>query len=153
MKIVRRYFLFMLIFSQILAQSAYCMDAGPQDLVRHFYAWYIQKAWLDPTPKGGKKPEVFNDEIYKYVSVYAVDRLRVEYERMNMDCDYFTQSQDFEEKWANTLTVSDPIRIDDHTSVVLVGFEADAPVRLGVFVQKENKGYRIIKVEYLGGPP
>jgi hypothetical protein len=151
MKIIYKYVLFTAIILHIQIQNIYCIDASQQELVHSFYTWYIQKEWFDPMQTGGRKPAIFNNEIYKYVSACTVERCRLEYKRMNIDSDYFTKSQGFDQKWLNSMTVSNPIQLEEHTSVILVDFDQASTLSLAVFVQKENTSYRIIRVEYLYG--
>ena len=127
-------------------QYGYSANSGEKELVRDFYQWYLHKIEHEhgsPT---------YDDAIYKYVSKCTAEKIRMDLKRGIVDWDYFTVSQDTIETWESTLTVYDPIQIDEHVSIVPVNFDphVGGPA-LAVFVRKENESFKIIKIEDLYG--
>jgi len=127
-------------------QNAYCLDVSSKEVVRNFYKWYIPKIF-------DKKDAFFNDEIYKYVWACTVEKLRLDRKRATLGCDFFTASQDFDDKHGlDTMMIYNPIPINKNTSVVCVDFYkmfGNESLSLAVFVEKKKGSFFITKVESL----
>lgn len=111
----------------------------PQDLVRDFYAWYIEEI------KDLRNAPITNDAIYKYVYACTVNKCRIDLKQGRVYSDYFLRGNDFDYEYAKKmLTVHAPVNITDKVSLIPVGGDLSSIV---VFVQKTKEGWRIIKVE------
>ena len=93
-----------------------------------------------------------DDEIYKYVYVCTVKRLRMEHKMGVGDADYFLKSQDFNTEFLKSLSIHNAIKINDTVSIIPIDFDVknNFPVLI-VFMQKEDGSWRITKVEYERG--
>lgn len=140
-----------IIFSCLLflrGENAQCAEQTADDLVRDFYAWYVEK-------KNSMSPRGFpehDDAIYSYVYACTVNRLRVDIKKGAMDSNYFLKSNDFDYEYVKKiLRVHTPVKIDNSLTLVPVGGAKSS--FLVAFVQKTKEGWRIIKVEngYLYG--
>ena len=93
-----------------------------------------------------------DDEIYKYVYVCTVKRLRMEHKMGVGDADYFLKSQDFNTEFLKSLSIHNSIKINDTVSIIPIDFGAKNNFpSLIVFVQNEDRVWRITKVEYNRG--
>jgi len=129
-------------------RNAYCFNTNPKEVVYNFYKWYIPKLNTEY-----RKDPFFDDEIYKYVWACTVEKLRLDRKRAMLGCDFFTASQDFDDKHGlDMMTVYDPIPVNRNTSVVCVDFYkmfGEESLTLAVFVEKKKGSFFITKVESL----
>lgn len=116
----------------------------PEATVRAFYVWYIKR----DSQSHGFTP--LDDEIYRYVSKGTVDLLRQEYKSNEFpDADYFTNTQDYDEKdWLAHIKVRSLAMVDDVALVsVTLGKETKTTVKTNiVFLRQQNGAWKIIRV-------
>jgi hypothetical protein len=125
------------------AQIGYCEHYSPSQVVRQFYQWYLQS----------DTNSIYHHEIYKYVDLYTVEKCRTHLERGILDSDYFTDSQDPDPAWVNSLDIQKTVKLDDSTDMVLLNFSKetkDTPW-LAVFLHQEQGVFHITKVQSLNG--
>ena len=135
--------IFVIFAVSIVLCDALCItckaEQTPEELVADFYKWY--SADYDT-----RIDQEFDDEIYNYVYACTVNKHRVNMEKGIVYSDYFAKGNALYYDLLKTLRVHKAVRITDEVSVVPVGFGDELPYMI-VFVQRENDGWKIIKVE------
>jgi hypothetical protein len=125
-------------------QTGYCAEDSPERRVRLFYQWYLTADFAETHP-------VNTSTIYDHVAPCTVQMCRERLERGMLEADYFLDAQDTGDNWAEAITVSPPIAINPTTCLVAVSFDRNGPTahHLAVFLDKSDKGWRIMKVQGL----
>ena len=144
---LKQFLIFMMLIGAGIAYSAkdsYAQGTGtPEQLVHDFYVWYGKSYEAMPLPE-------MNDEIYKYVSVYTVNRCRIDYLKFCKDSDYFMKGNGIEAEDFVNMIIGKAVPVGDGVMVVPVTLTARGLERLPhfiVFVRKEEGKWRVIKVE------
>ncbi|MCX4165328.1 MULTISPECIES: DUF3828 domain-containing protein [Paraburkholderia] len=117
----------------------------PEATARAFYSWYIPRL-----AKDGNYP-LMDKEIYHYVNKGTVDLLRFDYKKNKFAdrAEYFTKSQDFDEKdWLANMTLHPAITLDD-VVIVPVTFGSKEKNTVVVFLRKIDGVWKITKVDDL----
>jgi hypothetical protein len=128
------------------SQYTHSNQHSAKDVVHIFYVWHLQNEIK-------KVMSVSQNEIYSYVNACTIKKQRAELARGTIGSDYFTDSQDPDPAWIDTMVIHDAIKLDDNTSMVIVSFNPtakDAP-RLSVFLQRESGTFYITKIVNLKG--
>jgi hypothetical protein len=124
-------------------QNGYCQDNTPENFVKDFYIWYLDKYIKH-------EKQLNDDAIYKYVDLSLIKKLKIDKKRIVMDFDYFITGQDYLDEIK--IEVYNAIKINDATLVVPVNLWNDIKINpehlptVLVFLEKENEKFRIIKV-------
>lgn len=128
-----------LVLAPMQSRAAANAAQGPEDVVRAFYAWYIEAMRDDrATPE-------HDDAIVTWVSPCTVERLRRDFKKGIVDANYFLNTQDFEYDVFTRLMRTHPaVYLDDTLALVPVG---GAEAHVLVFVSATRDGWRITKVE------
>ena len=121
-------------------RMAHAAGQGPEEVVRDFYMWYL------PLEENGQLSPLDSEDIYKYVYHGTVSNLRIKYAMYMLDWDYFLCAQEIDPELLTALAVHKAVPVTDTISLVAVGVKEKTPYLLA-FVQKENDGWRITKIE------
>ena len=105
----------------------------PQVVIKGFYEWYIRSIArnIDPFKKG-------RITLKKYVTL----KLIREIEKTELDADYFLQSQDWDDAWEKTISISNP-KVKGTTATAIVTFNADEYPRVMVSLKQEGGIWKI----------
>ena len=114
--------------------------AGPQDVVRGFYAWYLHELSRENAEPLKRKTTALK---------YLTPQLYANAPRLirRMDADIFICAQDWDKGWETNFTVSTP-QIKNNTgtaTVVLPSGEIDK-IKINLTLLKTAAGWRINKV-------
>lgn len=109
---------------------------SPEAVVKGFYSWYIHSVSrsLDPFKKG-------RATLRKYVTL----RLIREVEKTELDADYFLQSQEWDNEWGESVSVSRP-EVRGTTATAIVTFNAEGYPRVRVSLRQEGGSWKIDRV-------
>ncbi len=115
---------------------------SPETMLRSFYHWYVKETLLNHSPLTEDKKEM-----RRFVS----ERLLREIDHMaqgpdGLDGDYFLDAQDFDEAWANHITVSAPQVKGERGSAVVSLQGAQMSRKLQIDFVREKSGWKIDKV-------
>ncbi|MEO5722687.1 MAG: DUF3828 domain-containing protein [Chthoniobacterales bacterium] len=124
--------------------TAQAEDAGPAQVIRDFYKWYVGEliAEHDPFEEGRKEVERFISERW----IKEIDAMRAGPD--GLDADPFLSAQDFDKEWATNVTVVEPVIEGDRATaeVELKGGQLGSQ-KLQVSLVQENGGWKIDAVE------
>jgi hypothetical protein len=121
-----------------------CAAASPEERIREFYSWYLR------APDEGLNPGD-DSRMYDYVAPATMEQYRRDLDDGVLDYDYFTNSQDPDPAWADTMSVGQAVDLDDGSCMVAVTMDkaAQGAPRLAVFLRKEGDALHIAKVDGL----
>lgn len=139
----------LLLAMNLLQQYPTCAHAQEvETFVRDFYKWYLE------TSLSSDKNLVFDESIVKYVCKDTARRVQLDYERAVVDADYFLKRQDFGKEQLDNLMVGKPVTVSASLNLVPVSMseKKEYSPDIVVYVEKENGGMCISKVESSPGP-
>ena len=118
--------------------------SDPANTIRSFYHWYVTVLIANQDPMKNRA------EMKRFVT----DRLRNEIDKMvkgpdGLDGDYFVDAQDFDNKWAKSISVSN-VRIRGTmatANVLLAGSDKMMNKRLSLDLVNDGGGWKIDKVQ------
>ena len=110
-------------------------------MVRSFYHWYVKETLSNHRPLEDRK------EMRRSVS----ERLLREIDHIvqgpdGLDGDYFLDAQDFDESWANHITVSTPELKGDRGNTIVSLKGTQMSRKLQIALVREKSGWKIDKV-------
>jgi len=118
--------------------------SDPANTIRSFYHWYVTVLIANQDPMKNRV------EMKRFVT----DRLRNEIEKMvkgpdGLDGDYFVDAQDFDNKWATSISVSNvKIRGTKATAdVLLAGGDKTMNKRLSLDLVNDGGAWKVDKVK------
>ena len=97
----------------IAAQTA---NSTPEVTIKNFYAWYVQEISKNKFPLSQQPTK-----LKQFITVRCYNENKRAYDKNEFDADYFIAAQDYDEKWATNVKV---------TNVKVVGNRASASVIL-----------------------
>jgi hypothetical protein len=108
----------------------------PQVVIKGFYEWYIRSIArnIDPFKKGRAT-----------LRTYVTLRLIREVEKTELEADYFLQSQDWDDAWEKTISISSP-KVRGTTATAIVTFNAEEYPRVLVSLRQESGIWKIDRV-------
>ena len=108
----------------------------PEAVVQEFYQWYIRSIGrgIDPFKQG-------RATLRKYVTL----NLLRDVERTELDADYFFQSQEWDNEWEKSVSVSRP-EVRGAVATAIVTFNAAAYPRVMVTLRREGGVWKIDRV-------
>lgn len=122
-----------------LSMPARAQTAGPEDLVRGFYSWYLHELSLENGDPMKKKTTML-----KYVTpqLYANEPRLVR----RMGADIFICAQDWDTGWEKNFRISTPeVKNNTATTMVVLPSGADQ-IKINVTLIKLAAGWRVNKV-------
>jgi hypothetical protein len=143
---MKKFIFVCMLLAMSLPASAHAQDDAA--FVQNFYKWYIAASLpADKTP-------AFDAAIEKYVCKNTAQRVRLDYERAVVDADYYLKRQDVGKEQLDNLIVGKPLAVNASLSLVPVSMseKKEYSPDLVVYVEKENGGMCISKVESSPGP-
>ena len=123
----------------LLSLPARAQTAGPEDLVRGFYSWYLHELSLENGDPMKKKTTML-----KYVTpqLYANEPRLVR----RMGADIFICAQDWDTGWEKNFRISTPeVKNNTATTMVVLPSGADQ-IKINVTLIKLAAGWRVNKV-------
>ena len=108
----------------------------PEVVIEGFYRWYIRSVSrsVDPFRKG-------RATLRKYVTL----KLIREVEQTELDADYFLQTHEWDDGWAESVSVSKP-EVRGPTATAIVTFNAEGYPRVRVSLKQEGGAWKIDRV-------
>ena len=97
----------------IAAQTA---NSTPEVTIKNFYAWYVREISKNKFPLSQQPTK-----LKQFITVRCYKENKRAYDKNEFDADYFIAAQDYDEKWATNVKV---------TNVKIVGNRASASVIL-----------------------
>ena len=97
----------------IAAQTA---NSTPEVTIKNFYAWYVREISKNKFPLSQQPTK-----LKQFITVRCYNENKRAYDKNEFDADYFIAAQDYDEKWATNVKV---------TNVKIVGNRASASVIL-----------------------
>jgi hypothetical protein len=139
----RNFMLAFVLVASVLPLRASESTATPEQSIRSFYHWYVTALIANREPLKERAE----------MSRFATNRLLKEIDRKQksadgLGSDYFVNAQDFDNRWAKNITVSD-VKVTGNSAtaeVRLVG-KGEMRRRLSVWLVKDDASWKIDKVE------
>jgi len=115
-------------------------QSTPDGVVRAFYTWYISY------PFPGRP--LTDDRITEFVESITINKIKAAYVAEYVGSDWFTRSQDWDEKdWLKTMTVSKPLYSDNKAIVTIrMGSYQGMKNHLIVVLKKVGEVWKIIEI-------
>ena len=129
--------------SIVSAQPAKPVTVEPAEVTRQFYRWYLQSLAKDRDPVTKDRAT-----LRTYVSaacIAEIDRLIKSPD--GLEADYFIQAQDFQDDWANNISVKETARNAATASeLVTLGPKGPSQQKVKVELKNEKGSWKISSV-------
>jgi hypothetical protein len=122
-----------------LTISAQTVNATPETTIKNFYSWYVKQLVNDKFPLTDQPTK-----LKQFITVRCYKENKKDYDNDRFDADYFISAQDFDEKWATNIKISN-VRINGGraTANVVLDGEGDFDSKLKLKLIKEKSIWKI----------
>ena len=117
------------------AVTAQTANSTPETTIKSFYAWYVREISKNKFPLTEQPTK-----LKKFITVRCYNENKRVYDKNEFDADYFIAAQDFDEKWATNVKVSN-VKITGNKAVATVILDGkgtfDSKLKLKLIKERE----------------
>ena len=124
----------------VIAQTA---NSTPEMTIKNFYSWYVGEIAKNKFPLA-KQPT----KLKQFITARCYNENKRAYDKNEFDADYFIAAQDYDEKWATNVKVSNVKIIGNKaTANVILDGKGNFDSKLKLKLIKEKNTWKIDVIE------
>ena len=124
----------------VVAQTA---NSTPEATIKNFYAWYVREIVKNKFPLSEQPAKM-----KQFITVRCYNENKRAYDKNEFDADYFIAAQDYDEKWATNVKVTNVKIVGNKASAsVILDGKGDFDSKLKLKLIKEKDTWKIDVIE------
>jgi hypothetical protein len=124
----------------VMAQTA---NSTPETTIKNFYSWYVREIVKNKFPLTEQPAKM-----KQFITARCYNENKRIYDKNEFDADYFIAAQDYDEKWATNIKVSNvKITGNKATAKVILDGQGNFDSKLKLKLIKEQGNWKIDVIE------